>query len=114
MPKKRKQNQYQQRSKNFTPPRQLGVCCKYAKLGGSDEEFSSIYKEVDIELRSFISYDQDGESNGRYFRLSENNSILNTFEKVGEADNAFFSAVDSKINNGWIKIKGNEFHEIFA
>ena len=115
MPKKRKKIQYQHRpNKIFTPPRQLGVCCKYAKLGGSDERFASVYKEIDIELRSFISYDQYGESNGKYFRLLENNSILNTFEKVGEADKAFFSAVDSKINDGWIKIKGNEFHEIFA
>ena len=114
MLKKRKQNQYQQRSKNFTPPRQLGVCCKYAKLGGSDERFASVYKEIDIEVRSFVSYDQEGQSNGIYFRLLENNFILNTFEKVGEADKAFFSAVDSKVNDGWMKIKGNEFREIFA
>jgi hypothetical protein len=114
MLKKRKRNQNQQRSKGSTLPRQLGICHRYAKLAGSDERFASVYKEIDIEIRSFISYDQDGQSNGRYFRLLENTFVLNTFEKVGEADKAFFSAVDSKINDGWMKIKGNEFREIIA
>ena len=77
-----------------------------------DKNFSSIYKEVDIELRSFISYDQYGESNGKYFRLLENNFILNTFEKVGEADKAFLNIVNIKINNGWIKIKESDFPNI--
>ena len=115
MIKKRKKSQYQRRpNKSFTPPRQFGLCHRYAKLVGSDEQFSSIYKEIDIEIRSFISYDQYGESNGKYFRLLENNSILNTFEKVGEADKAFLNVVNIKINNGWIKIKGNDFREIIA
>ena len=114
MLKKRKQNQYQQRSKGFTPPRQLGVCYKYAKLGGSDERFASVYKEIDIEVRSFVSYDQEGQSNGIYFRLLENNFILNTFEKVGEADKAFLNIVASKIDDGWIKIKGSEIQEFLT
>ena len=115
MLKKKQKSQYQNRPKRgFTPPRQLGISHRYAKLGGSDDRSSSIYKEIDIEVRSFISYDQEGKSNGQYFRLLENNFILNTFEKVGEADKAFFSAVDSKVNDGWMKIKGNEFREIFA
>ena len=113
MIKKRKKSQYQHRpNKSFTPPRQFGLCHRYAKLAGSDEQFSSIYKEVDIELRSFISYDQYGESNGKYFRLLENNFILNTFEKVGEADKAFLNIVNIKINNGWIKIKESDFPNI--
>ena len=115
MTKKRKKSQYQHRpNKNFTPSRQLGICYRYAKLVGSDDQFTSIYKEIDIEIRSFISYNQDGEINGKYFKLLENNFSLNTFEKVGEADKAFLNIVNIKINNGWIKIKGNEFHEIFA
>ena len=109
MLKNRQKNQYQsQPKKGFTPPRQLGICHKYAKLAGSDDRFSSIYKEIDIEVRSFISYDQEGKSNGQYFRLLENDSIVNTFEKVGEADKAFFNVVDGKINQGWTKIKGDE------
>ena len=109
MLKNRQKNQYQRRPKNsFTPPRQLGISHKYAKLAGNDERFSSIYKEIDIEVRSFISYDQEGKSNGQYFRLLENNSIVNTFEKVGEADKAFFNVVDGKIDQGWTKIKGDE------
>ena len=57
MSKKRNQkNQYQQRPKTFTPPRQLGIPFKYAKVASSD----AIYREADIELRSFVNYDQEG------------------------------------------------------
>ena len=59
-------------------------------------------------MRSFISYDQEGKSNGQYFRLLENDSILNTFEGVVEADRAFFNAVNVKVTQGWTKIKGDE------
>ena len=115
MTKNRKKNQYHRRpNKNFTPPRQLGICHRYAKLAGSDEQFASIYKEIDLELRSFISYDQEGKSNGRYFRLLENNSIINTFENVEEADKSFLNIVDSKINDGWVKIKGSGFPTFLA
>lgn len=109
MSKNRQNQQYQNQSKKgFTPLRQLGISHKYAKLGGSDERFSSIYKEIDIEVRSFISYDQKGKSNGQYFRLLENDSIVNTFEKVGEADKAFSNVVNSRIQQGWIMIKGDK------
>ena len=108
MLKNRQKNQYQSRpKKGFTPPRQLGICHKYAKLAGSDDRFSSIYKEIDIEVRSFISYDQEGKSNGQYFRLLENGSSHSTFDKLGEVDKEFLNIVNSRIQQGWIMIKGH-------
>ena len=108
MLKNRQKNQYQsQPKKGFTPPRQLGISHKYAKLGGSDDRFSSLYKEIDIEIRSFVSYDQEGKSNGQYFRLLENGSSHSTFDKLGEVDKEFLNIVNSRIQQGWIMIKGD-------
>ena len=109
MSKKRNQkNQYQQRPKTFTPPRQLGIPFKYAKLCGSDERFSSIYKEIDIELRSFVYYNSEGKTNGNYFKLTENKSVLNTFDKFGVAEESFMSAVSNRMAQGWTMLKGDE------
>ena len=109
MSKKRNQkNQYQKHPKRFTPPRQLGISLKYAKLCGSDERFSSIYKEIDIELRSFVYYNSEGKSNGNYFKLTENKSVLNTFDKFGIAEESFMSAVSNRIAQGWTMLKGDE------
>ena len=109
MSKKRNQkNQYQKHPKRFTPPRQLGISLKYAKLCGSDERFSSIYKEIDIELRSFVYYNSEGKSNGNYFKLTENKSVLNTFDKFGVAEESFMSAVSNRMAQGWTMLKGDE------
>ena len=109
MSKKRIQkNRYQKRPKSFTPPRQLGISLKYAKLCGSDERFSSIYKEIDIELRSFVYYSPDGKTNGNYFKLTENKSVLNTFDKFGVAEESFMSAVSNRMAQGWTMLKGDE------
>ena len=101
-------NKYQQRRKNFIPPRQLGISLKYAKLIGTDERFSSIYKEIDIELRSFVYYSPDGKTNGNYFKLTENKSVLNTFDKFGVAEESFMSAVSNRMAQGWTMLKGDE------
>ena len=109
MSKKRIQkNRYQKRPKSFTPPRQLGISLKYAKLAGSDERFSSIYKEIDIELRSFVYYSPDGKTNGNYFKLTENKSIINTFDEFGVAEESFVSVVSNRIAKGWTMLKGDE------
>ena len=109
MSKKRIQkNRYQKRPKSFTPPRQLGISLKYAKLAGSDERFSSIYKEIDIELRSFVYYSPDGKTNGNYFKLTENKSIINTFDEFGVAEESFMSVVSNRIAKGWTMLKGDE------
>ena len=109
MSKKRIQkNRYQKRPKSFTPPRQLGISLKYAKLIGTDERFSSIYKEIDIELRSFAFYNQEGKTNGNYFRLTENKDTLETFNKLKEAEKSFIATVSNRVDQGWTMIKGNE------
>ncbi len=113
MSKKRNQkNQYQQRPKRFTPPRQLGISLRYAKLCGSDDRYASLYREIDIELRSFVSYNQEGVTNGKYFRLNENTTTLNTFENIGEAEKEYFNIVTNRIKRGWTMIKGDK--EVFA
>ena len=113
MSKNRNQkNQYQQRPKRFTPPRQLGVSLKYAKLCGNDAQYASMYREIDIELRSFVLYDHEGNANGKYFRLNENRSTLDTFEKIGEAEKGYFNIVTNRIKQGWTMIKGDK--ELFA
>jgi len=113
MLKKKQKSQYQNRPKRgFTPPRQLGISHRYAKLGGSDDRSSSIYKEIDIEVRSFVSYDQEGKNNGQYFRLLENRNIVNTFDKVGRADKEFLNIVNNRIQQGFFMIKGNK--DLFA
>ena len=108
MSKKRNQkNQYQQRPKRFTPPRQLGITLRYAKLCGTDDRYASLYREIDIELRSFNSFDQEGKVNGKYFRLNENTSTINTFEKIGEAERGCFDIVTNRVKQGWTMIKGD-------
>ena len=109
MLKNKQKSQYQNQSKKgFTPPRQLGISHKYAKLGGNDERCSSIYKEIDIELRSFVYYSPDGKTNGNYFKLTENKSIINTFDEFGVAEESFMSVVSNRIAKGWTMLKGDE------
>ena len=113
MSKKRNQkSQYQPHRKKFTPPRQLGIILRYAKLCSTDDRFTSLYREIDIELRSFDSFNQDGKVNGKYFRLRENTSTINTFDKIGDAEKGYFNTVTNRLKQGWTMIKGDK--EVFV
>ena len=102
MSKKRNQkNQYQQQPKRFNPPRQLGISLKYAKLASND----GIYREADIELRSFVTYNQEGSIKGKYIKLLENKTTLNTFDRIDEAEKSFHNIIDNRVKQGWVLIK---------
>ena len=104
MSKNRNQkNQYQQRPKRFTPPRQLGITFKYANWASSD----AIYREADIELRSFVTYDQEGNINGKYIKLLENKTTLNTFNRIDEAEKSFLNTINNRVQDGWVLIKAD-------
>lgn len=104
MSKKRNQkNQYQQRPKTFTPPRQLGIPFKYAKVASSD----AIYREADIELRSFVNYDQEGNIKGKYIKLLENRNTINTFDRIADAEKSFLDTINNRVQDGWVLIKAD-------
>ena len=101
--KRNQKNQYQQRPKTFTPPRQLGIPFKYAKVASSD----AIYREADIELRSFVNYDQEGNIKGKYIKLLENRNTLNTFDRIADAEKSFLDTINNRVQDGWVLIKAD-------